>query len=429
MTNQDDEDASRANPRRGERRAPQIIEGVAQESQLDPPAEAPPSAAGTLEQDAPQSAEEAPYVAGSTQEAAPAASRNPATIFALIALSLSILALGGAAALTWRDFYARGAAQAELRSQVAALQGRLAAVAAAQKSSAAALTKERDHAAAAMQTAQAASKSANQALAAARSASSAASSSEIADLRKQVAALAARPDPAALKSALADAQGKLDALGKKVQSLDSDMSAQAQRIAPLQTLLNAPKLDVPAIEASNAEAVAEARSAALVVVARALEKGVDSGSPYEAQVVAARRLGADPKQLNALEASATDGAPTAAVLRQKFEPLAGPILAGVDRKHATTILGRLTSGLGRLVSVRTIGQAASGDSAALVGQIEGALARGDVAAALAARDKLSSKGKGVTKAWAAQARARLAAQQNARAVLRAAIERLGKARS
>ena len=426
MTNQDDENASRANPRRGERRAPQIIEGVAQEAQPDdPPAEAPPSAAETLEQDAPRSAEEAPHVAGSPQEAPPAASRNPATIFALIALSLSILALGGAAALTWRDFYARGAAQAELRSQVAALQGRLAAVAAAQKSSAAALTKERDHAAAAMQTAQAASKSANQALAAARSASS----SEIADLRKQVAALAARPDPAALKSALADAQGKLDALGKKVQSLDSDMSAQAQRIAPLQTLLNAPKLDVPAIEASNAEAVAEARSAALVVVARALEKGVDSGSPYEAQVVAARRLGADPKQLNALEASATDGAPTAAVLRQKFEPLAGPILAGVDRKHATTILGRLTSGLGRLVSVRTIGQAASGDSAALVGQIEGALARGDVAAALAARDKLSSKGKGVTKAWAAQARARLAAQQNARAVLRAAIERLGKARS
>ena len=426
MTNQDDENASRANPRRGERRAPQIIEGVAQEAQPDdPPAEAPPSAAETLEQDAPRSAEEAPHVAGSPQEAPPAASRNPATIFALIALSFSILALGGAAALTWRDFYARGAAQAELRSQVAALQGRLAAVAAAQKSSAAALTKERDHAAAAMQTAQAASKSANQALAAARSASS----SEIADLRKQVAALAARPDPAALKSALADAQGKLDALGKKVQSLDSDMSAQAQRIAPLQALLNAPKLDVPAIEASNAEAVAEARSAALVVVARALEKGVDSGSPYEAQVVAARRLGADPKQLNALEASATDGAPTAAVLRQKFEPLAGPILAGVDRKHATTILGRLTSGLGRLVSVRTIGQAASGDSAALVGQIEGALARGDVAAALAARDKLSSKGKGVTKAWAAQARARLAAQQNARAVLRAAIERLGKARS
>jgi hypothetical protein len=59
-------------------------------------------------------------------------------------------------------------------------------------------------------------------------------------------------------------------------------------------------------------------------------------------------------------------------------------------------------------------------------RIRRALERGDVAAALQAWNSLSDAGKAASADWAARARARLAAQEAARAILAEASERLSR---
>ena len=455
------------NPRRGERRSPKVIEGTAQSLEdlspnaestaMDPrvPAEPiePPSAQGS------DARQETLAAAGDGARAAvdPQAGgwRTPARGGALSALALvvALLALAAAGGVGWRVFYMGAAAQDALRLQVAALATRVgalehsraavgaltqrvAALAASERTTGGAANKALEQATAA----RAAAQSATQAAAALKSSAQPGSAADVAALDKRINALEQRPDPRALQAQFAKQSAdaakaraaldqKLASLDQRLADLDGRLAAQAARLTPLEALLKAPKLDVAAIQASNARAVKEATSSALIVVARSLQKSVDSGGPFAPQIAAAQKLGAESALLQKLQVTAATGVATAAVLKQSFEPLSGLILAGVDRSHATGFFGRLTSRLGKLVRVRTIGQPSSGDRVALVGQIEGALARGDVEAALAARDKLPANAKAITQKWAAQAQARVSAQQAAQALLNDAVDRLGKART
>lgn len=457
MTDEDEESrANKAvspNPRRGERRTPPVIEGTAQDVRNLPPEAEEKAKDPHLSPEATEpSPQEAAEVAQAETGTAPHAPERRASrrgeALAVIALLLAVLALAATAGLGWRSLRSGANANAGLRSQIAALTSRVAALEAS-KTALGKLDQRVANLAENLKTAssnaETAQNEARQALAqaktaAAKPADAANPEPDLTALEKRIAALEKNSSFPALQSELvaqgAAATKKLTALGgqlaevdRQITDLHSKIAAQDSRLNPLEALLKAPKIDVAAIQASTTKAVNEAASSALIVVARALQKAVDLGAPYAGQVAAAENLGADPVQLKALRASAKTGVLTAASLRRSFEPLVGPILAGVGKNHAKGFLGRLASGLGKLVRVRAIGQTTGNDPVSLVGQIESALTRGDVDDALAARRRLPPKAKAVTEKWAAQAEARIAAQKAARSLLNDAIDRLGKART
>lgn len=465
MTRGKDRSGGSPNPRRGERRVGPIIEGTAQQLG-DLPREAAASAedsqVSAANDDPVSSASSEPVTEPVSPDAPPTPEPPPRRAGAgLSGLSLiiAVLALVAVAALGWRVWWAPRQADAALRAQVAALRSRVdslessrAALAAlnrqvsalSSRSAAASSAAQRAQAdaAKALQQADAAGKAADQAAKAAAALKSGANarSSGLAALTQRVAALEQRPDASSLQASLSQQGSELEQklaglnqrLGQtdqRLASLQSKITAQAAQLTPLEQLLHQPKLDVAAIKASTSEATTEAASSALIVVARALQSAISSGAPFAAELDAARRLGADAAPLQTLSAFAAKGVATPSALRISFKGLAGPILMGVNHQERSGLLGRLTSGLGKLVRVRTIGTAADGDPAALVGEIEGDLAHGDVAGALAARNRLPPKDKALTKDWATQAGATVAAENAARAVLSSAIARLGKARS
>ena len=73
--------------------------------------------------------------------------------------------------------------------------------------------------------------------------------------------------------------------------------------------------------------------------------------------------------------------------------------------------------MGKVVRVTPVGEMAGDDPAAIVSQIVGALGRGQIGAALGAWERLPEPARQASQAWANAAKARLAADQAARAVV------------
>jgi hypothetical protein len=211
--------------------------------------------------------------------------------------------------------------------------------------------------------------------------------------------------------------------------LEQRIAAIEARLVPLAAAVAASKVDVSADQDSLRKAVSASDAAALVVVAQSLRGALDRGAPFAPEVAAAATLGADPDRIAVLQPVAGKGVPTAAALAESFAPLAAPILAGTQSKEPQSILDRLERGASSLVRVRPVGEATGNDPAALVARIEGALGHGDVAAAISAWDQLPAPAKSVTGDWASDARARVAADAAAQAILAAAIDRLGRSKS
>ena len=450
MTIEDPDSAEPAglpHSRRGERRTPPIIEGAALDItepsvQADDPLSAPDAGA------------EPAGGAEPTRRSRPRGDR-----LALAALALSLLALVAVGALWMRTLYGsesnvvalgqtrglearidalneRTGAAIDLRQRVAALDATATSAEHAAEAARAQANKALDAASNAAQTTQRA------AAAAARPATAAASPSAI-DLdamSRRVAALEQRSDPAAALTRLSSRMDGLDQgagtlrdslarIDKRLSDLAAKVAAEADRLPPLEALLNVPKVDAVALQASNAQAVNDAQAAALVVVARSIQQAVESGGPFARETAAAAKLGADANPLQALQASAANGVATTPELAQSFSALVGPVLAGIDGNARGGAFDRLASEFGKLVQIRTVGETAGNEPAAIVGRMETGLARGDVAAALKAREGLPGPAKTITETWATRARARVAAQDAARALLEDAISRVGKART
>jgi hypothetical protein len=96
-------------------------------------------------------------------------------------------------------------------------------------------------------------------------------------------------------------------------------------------------------------------SAAIVVIAFALQKELETGRPFADEIAALKRLGADSESLSTLQPFAETGAPTGNKLREVFLPLAKKI-----REHeiqGDDLTSHLLHGARKLVRVRPIGQA------------------------------------------------------------------------
>jgi hypothetical protein len=203
-----------------------------------------------------------------------------------------------------------------------------------------------------------------------------------------------------------------------------DVDALAARIAALEAAVNALATDVARRSAS---ASADDRVARLTVAAEALRAAVERGVPYQAELAAAKSLGADQSAIAALAPFADAGVPSAAALAHELAALVPALQQTAEPAPAnSTFLGRLESNAQRLVRITPVDAPAGDDPASVVTRIGVDAAHTDIAAALADIAKLPDAAKPVTAAWVQKAQARNAALAASRQLAANALAALAK---
>jgi hypothetical protein len=229
----------------------------------------------------------------------------------------------------------------------------------------------------------------------------------IADLRKRIedstaAARDARERADAVaKSSGADAN---DALRKEVEALTARLAA----------LEHAERTTDQRVQQSMTGASAD-RAVRLAVAAGALRAAVERGTPFIAELAAAKALGADAAALAPLEGFAASGVPSAETLARDFDK-AEPAMstAAVPASHDGGILGRLQANAERLVRVHPVGDTPGDDPAAALARAGAKAHRGDIAGALAEVERLPPSVQTPAADWIKAAKARTAALDAAR---------------
>jgi hypothetical protein len=208
-------------------------------------------------------------------------------------------------------------------------------------------------------------------------------------------------------------EGRLTEAATARQGLEQRLGQNDQRIAELQRQL--------------AQWSPQAVQAGLrTVLAGRLNDALAQGAPYADILNGLRRFEADPARVQALEPLAASGAPTAAALQQEFRPLAERIVRDT-RGEADTIAERILRMADRVVTVRAVDDPASNAVPAVVARIENALSRGALGDAAAAWDSLPEGARQASAAWGGRLKARVAAEQAARAIASDSVAALNAA--
>lgn len=215
-----------------------------------------------------------------------------------------------------------------------------------------------------------------------------------------------------------------------VAPINARLKEVEAKLKTVEATLAKPKADARATEVRAVVPSPKADPANVAIVAQALVRAFDQGTPYTSELATLEALGAGDKAA-AMKPFAEHGAPKTAELTAQFAALRPAILAAAAPPPSGGFLDRLSSGASGLISVRPTGEAAAtGTSpAALVGQIDTALGRADPAAALAAWAKLPPAGQKVSLAWADRLKAREAARQAAQSLMSESVAALAKPKS
>jgi hypothetical protein len=243
----------------------------------------------------------------------------------------------------------------------------------------------------------------------------------IADLRQRIDDLAA-----VARDAKTRAEAAADTAAKAPQAdaaLRTEVEALAARVVALE---HAEHVTDQRIDQSMTGASSD-RTVRLAVVAEALRAAVASGTPFAAELAAAKTLGADAAVLAPLESVAAAGVPTAETLAQDLDKLAPAMLAAAaPPAQDGGILDRLRANARRLVRSHPIGEPAGDDPAAGFARASAKGHRGDIAGALAEVERLPPAVKAPAADWIKAAQARVAAIDAARQLLAASLAGLGK---
>ncbi len=231
-------------------------------------------------------------------------------------------------------------------------------------------------------------------------------------LGDSLAALTRRTDDvaAAAQNALAQAKSAstaADAAKSATQSsvARSDLDALAARVAALESTIKTLADDL-----KHETATADDRAARLAVAAEALRTAVERGAPYQAELAAAKSLGADQSGTAPLEPFATAGVPAARALAHELASLAPALQqATVPAASNNSFLGRLENNAQRLVRITPVDAPPGDDPSSVVTRINVDAAHADIAAALADIAKLPDAAKPLAAAWVEKAQARNAA--------------------
>ena len=202
----------------------------------------------------------------------------------------------------------------------------------------------------------------------------------------------------------------------------SDIDALTSRIAALESAVKSLSDDMAQQTPS-----ADDRAARLTVVAEALRATVERGAPYQAELAAAKSLGADQSLTAELEPFAAGGLPSAAALAHELSALSPALLRASDAAPGdATFLGRLEAHAQRLVRISPVDAPAGNDPAAVLARINLDAEHADIAAALADISALSDAVKSLAADWVKKAETRQAAIAAARNIAAVALAALGK---
>ena len=227
------------------------------------------------------------------------------------------------------------------------------------------------------------------------------------------------PDTSALEARVGKLESDLAAL-----KAAADLAPVNDRLAKLEAALAAPKSEARVA----ASASPPGGGAGAAVLAISLVERVDVGAPYQAELTALTRLGADSAKLDALKPFAQTGAPTLAALRAAFAKLAPAVVAAATPAQTGGVMDRLLDHLRQLVRIHKVGEAVGDDPEGLTAHITAALARGDLAAADEAYGRLPEAAKQAAGDWGKLAEARQAAGVAALALRADTVGRLAAAK-
>ncbi len=242
----------------------------------------------------------------------------------------------------------------------------------------------------------------------------------------------AAPDAAAAEAALAPLRDAVQRQKDEVASLAARITALEQRpaappvdpaiLADLQSATGKLAAAVATLEqrvgtlaTANASEAAASVDPALLLALGQLRQALQGSGPFAAELAAATTLAADRADVKAalapLAESAARGVPSIAILRQRFDGLAGAIAeAGAAPVAAGDWSGQVLGKLRGLVTLRRVGPAAGEGPEATVAQAENALASDDLAGAVATLETLHGPAMVAARDWLEAAHRRLAAE-------------------
>ena len=245
-------------------------------------------------------------------------------------------------------------------------------------------------------------------------------SAELADLRREVAAINQAPTPAAdpelqarvqaLETSLSqntddETPERLSAIEREIASARSAAeSGVADSTAQLQQL----RARLDAAEAKLNEPGADA-AAARAIAAAALQAAVDRGGAFTAELDTYAAVAPEDPALAELRSMSETGIPSRPQLVERFQQAGDAILETVNRPDPEQgIAGRLVSSAMSVVKVRRTGEVEGDAPDALVARIDTALKNGNLQAAAQEWEKLPEEAKAASQNFKQSLDARIA---------------------
>jgi len=243
----------------------------------------------------------------------------------------------------------------------------------------------------------------------------------LAALSRRVDEIAASVQTAqkAADAATAAAEAAKSASEKNVQR--SDLDALAGRIAALESTVKSLAGDIAQKSSS-----ADDRVLRLTIAAEALRAAVERGAPYQAELAAAKALGAAPSLTAPIEPFAAGGVPGAGALAGELAALTPAMERGSGTAPGdTSFVGWLKANAQRLVRITRVDAPPGNEPSMVIARIKLDAARADIAAALSDIATLPDSEKALTAAWVKTAEARNAAIAASRQLAANALAALG----
>lgn len=223
---------------------------------------------------------------------------------------------------------------------------------------------------------------------------------------------------------IAALEGRIEALNDEVQALRQKLDAPKNETRAAPEAIEAQKAQSP--QASAAPDI----SGAEIALAFALQRDLDTGRPFAAEIAGFSKLGTAPAPGPALVQFAETGAPTATKLHAEFQVIAKKLRA--NESHATShdagaLADHILEGASKLVKVRpTTGAAEPESFHGKLDRIEHALAHSDFATADSLFESLPEAAREEAEAFGKSLHQRLEAARAADELLNSAIAALGK---
>lgn len=240
----------------------------------------------------------------------------------------------------------------------------------------------------------------------------------VAALQARIAALEARPAPAApvydaaedvrlLRASLDDAGRRLGALEPRTMGL-ADLE---RRLAVLEAAQTPEAARIAALERRVERQTLDRRTAYAVALAT-LQSAMSRGAPFVVELAATERAATEPQDsLVALRQFAAVGVPTAATLRLDLPALSNAAADALAGAQANGALGRLIANAQSAVRVRPTEPADGSAPSAILSRIDAALAAGEAGRALGEWERLPDPVRAAAKEWSEKLRARALAER------------------